>query len=242
MELFEGFVGIRMWEGQQVSDLLIALLLFLFISFALVFRFNKQKFTQMIKNAVFLKERHNLFDETTGSGGAIFHSFMLFQALMLCSLCLFLTTRSQGLLNNLNYKQTLITIGTIGGILFLFYIAKQFIYLLIGFVYTTPDKYGLWKKNYNAIMGLWGVLLYIPAIGLILIGSLTETFVLLFIIFYFLCRFVIIYKTIRIFHTRKLDYLYINLYLCAQEIIPLIFLNEGLILLYNFIETSTLWR
>ena len=49
----------------------------------------------------------------------------------------------------------------------------------------------------------------------------------------------IIYKTIRIFHRKNSSFLYISLYLCGQEILPLVFLYEGIIYLYNFIESST---
>uniref|UniRef100_UPI003FEF4BAF DUF4271 domain-containing protein n=1 Tax=Parabacteroides distasonis TaxID=823 RepID=UPI003FEF4BAF len=52
----------------------------------------------------------------------------------------------------------------------------------------------------------------------------------------------IIYKTIRIFHRKNSSFLYISLYLCGQEILPLVFLYEGIIYLYNFIESSTLWH
>ena len=127
-------------------------------------------------------------------------------------------------------------------VLFLFYQFKQLSYYLLGFVFSPPDKYKFWKKNYNAIMGSWGMLLYIPVVWLMFVGSKTLAPVILFCIFYFLCRFVIIYKTIRIFHKNNVGFLYISLYLCTQEILPLIFLYEGMIFLYNFIETSTLWH
>lgn len=38
MNIFEGYVGIRLWDGQLVDDVIFSLLLFLFIVFSFVFR------------------------------------------------------------------------------------------------------------------------------------------------------------------------------------------------------------
>ena len=240
--MFEGYVGIRLWDGQLVDDVIFSLLLSLLIAFAIIFRSNFQHFVKMLKDVVYLKERQNLFDETIGKSGSFFRNFMTFQALFLCSIALFAIARARGMVNHLGEKDVLFAILIIFSVLFLFYQFKQLSYYLLGFVFSPPDKYKFWKKNYNAIMGSWGMLLYIPVVWLMFVGSKTLAPVILFCIFYFFCRFVIIYKTIRIFHKNNVVFLYISLYLCTQEILPLIFLYEGMIFLYNFIETSTLWH
>lgn len=66
MDLFEGYVGIRLWDGQLVDDVIFTLLLSLLIAFAIIFRSNFQHFVKMMKDVVYLKERQNLFDETAG--------------------------------------------------------------------------------------------------------------------------------------------------------------------------------
>ena len=38
MGTFEGYVGIRLWDGQLVDDVVFSLLFVLFMCFALVFR------------------------------------------------------------------------------------------------------------------------------------------------------------------------------------------------------------
>lgn len=132
--------------------------------------------------------------------------------------------------------------GTVFCVLFLFYQFKQCCYYLLGSVFSDPDKYKLWKTSYNAIMGIWGVSLYVPVLWLVFVGTYVTIPIVMFCILYILCRFVIIYKTIRIFHKKSTGLLYISLYLCGQEILPLVFLYEGMVYLYNFIETSTLWH
>jgi hypothetical protein len=63
---------------------------------------------------------------------------------------------------------------------------------------------------------------------------------MLFATFYLLFRFTLIYMTVRIFYNKNTGLLYLSSYLCAQEIIPLLFLYEGLNYLYNTFEASTL--
>ena len=63
MGTFEGYVGIRLWDGQLVDDVVFSLLFVLFMCFALVFRTNYRLFLKMMRDVVYVKERQNLFDE-----------------------------------------------------------------------------------------------------------------------------------------------------------------------------------
>ena len=98
----------------------------------------------------------------------------------------------------------------------LFYWCKRCFYYLLGVVFTDAPKYKFWKTNYNAIIGAWGICLYIPALWLVFVGSSIQIPVLLFVFFYILCRFVIIYKTIRIFHRKNSSFLYYLWYFCTK--------------------------
>lgn len=241
MGTFEGYVGIRLWDGQWVDDLLSGLLLVLLVCFALVYRANGHLFGKMLRDVVYVKERQNLFENSGGSDW-LFRSFMIFQALALCGACLFSLARADGYLDGLTGGGIRLFLGlTLAGLL-LFYACKRGFYYTVGLVFTDADRYKFWKTSYNAIMGAWGVSLYLPAAWLILVGGATRLPALLFLFSYILCRFAIIYKTIRIFHKKNSRFLYIILYLCGQEILPLFFLREGIIYLYNFIGSSTLWH
>lgn len=241
MELFEGYVGIRLGDGQVVDDVLFSLLLALFICFALVFRSNYQLFIKMLRDVVFLKERQNLSRKDAGNEW-FFRNFMTFQALFLCSIGLFAIGRAYGYVDYLKENTLFLSILLLFVLLWLFYYAKQCVYFLFGSVFAERAKYRFWKTNYNAIIGAWGVLLYLPVLWLVFVGASLTVPVGLFAIFYILCRFAIIYKTIRIFHKKNREILYISLYLCGQEILPLVFLYKGIVYLYNFIEASTLWH
>ena len=150
MGTFEGYVGIRLWDGQLVDDVVFSLLFVLFMCFALVFRTNYRLFLKMMRDVVYVKERQNLFEVTRGSGW-LFRNFMTFQALFLCSVCLFAIARAYGYFNHLLENTVLISIGLIMMVLILFYWCKRCFYYLLGVVFTDAPKYKFWKTNYNAI-------------------------------------------------------------------------------------------
>ena len=52
MGTFEGYVGIRLWDGQLLDDIVFGLLLSLFVCFALIFRTNYRLFLKMIRDVV----------------------------------------------------------------------------------------------------------------------------------------------------------------------------------------------
>ena len=101
MKGFEGYVGIHLWDGQMVNDLIFALLLLLFMFFAIVFRTNHRLFLKMLRDVFFLRERNSLFEKPVGDE-RLFRSFMHFQALFLCSLGLFAIARRLGYLTSLD--------------------------------------------------------------------------------------------------------------------------------------------
>ena len=118
---FEGYVGIRLWDGQLVGRCgLQPFVSSLFMCFALVFRTNYRLFLKMMRDVVYVKERQNLFEVTRGSEW-LFRNFMTFQALFLCSVCLFAIARAYGYFNHLLENTVLISIGLIMMVLILFY-------------------------------------------------------------------------------------------------------------------------
>lgn len=242
MSIFEGYVGIRLWDGQLVDDVIFSLLFFLLVVFSFVFRTDFQLFVKMLKDAFLVKERQNLFDDVVGKNVFFFRPFMIFQTLFLSSIALIAIGRVYGFVNYSDWQSVLSSIGIVLGVLFLFYQFKQGCYYLLGSVFADSHKYKLWKTSYNAIMGIWGVSLYVPVLWLVFVGTHVTIPITMFCILYILCRFVIIYKTIRIFHRKSTGLLYISLYLCTQEILPIVYLYEGMVYLYNFIETSALWH
>ncbi|MDR2388617.1 MAG: DUF4271 domain-containing protein [Tannerellaceae bacterium] len=233
MDGFEGFTGIRVGEEQLIDDLIFSLVFALLFIFSLVFHANYYLFLKMGRDVFYVKERLSLFEEIDGNE-TFFRSFMIFQSLLLCSITLFCTGRLLGYIPFYpDVGTNLFLIGAVFGILLLFYTFKQFLYKLLGCIFTTSNLYKIWRTGYIASVGMWGILMYIPVLCLVFVKVYLHIYVLLFILLYILWRFVIIHKTISIFNIKGVGFLYIILYLCAQEILPFVFLYEGIIYLYN---------
>lgn len=241
-DLFEGFVGIRLWDSQVLNDFLFTLIVTILILFALVFRFNYRACLKMFSDVLYIKERQSLFEKSAVSD-FYFRLFMLFQALFLCTLFLFSHFYSRGYFDfELTIQNILLCIGGLFTIILLFFLFKWILYELTGMIFSDLNRFKTWRSSYLAIMGTWGVSLYIPAIWSALWGMYPTISAILFVCLYILCRFAIIDKTLRIFYKKNTSVLYISLYLCTQEILPLVFLYEGIVYLYNFIKMSTLWH
>lgn len=232
---FEGYVGIRLWDGQRVDDLVLALLIILFVCFAWVFRTHPHVFARMMGDVIHMKERENLFEDVKGNE-FFFRNFMNYHALILCAVCLFLIARAEDFYSQLLEENALLSIGLISVALVLFYWGKNFLYSLFASVFTDPDKYKFWRTGYDAIVGTWGVSLYIPALLLVFVNMNVQIPILLFIFSYITSRIVIIYKTIRIFHKKNSSYLYLSLYLCGQEILPLFLLWKAMVVCITFMS------
>lgn len=240
----EGFVGIYR-EGQWVNDWMFATLLCLFICFALIFRSHFRLSVKMVRDIVQVKERQSLFEQPVGNQKGnewIFRLFMTFQALFLSAIALFAVGRAGGFFVCQQASDMWIIIGGTFLLLLLFYFFKQGIYIIFGWVFLDNNLFSLWRTSYHATIGFWGVSLYLPVLWLLFTDSRYTTPAILYIILYILCRFVIFYKTLRIFHIKSDGFIYLILYLCAQEILPLFLFYKGSVYLYNFIEMSILWR
>ncbi|MDR2041190.1 MAG: DUF4271 domain-containing protein [Tannerella sp.] len=221
--------------------MLLLLVFLLFALFALIFRFHFPLFARILNELFSMKERQSLFDEQVRSN-LLFTGFLEFQALFLCALFVSLVYGHLVGFRNLLFFSTGGMMMIFFGILSLFYLFKQGMYSLNGFVFSEKDSYRHWKVTYHNLLCLWGISLYLPVVWLILDHEhLTET-LFLFALFYVLFRFTLIYMTVRIFYNKNTGILYLSSYLCAQEIIPLLFLYEGMNYLYNTIEVSALWH
>jgi len=233
MEGFEGYVGIRLWDDQLAKDVAFAVLLVQIIIFAWIYHANYPLFGKMKGEIFQIKERHSLFEDVSGNE-VLVRIFVVFQSLLLCSLTIFMFSRTYGYIDAPDISGNLLAIGVIFAVLFLFYLFKQLLYKLLGTTFATQKQYQAWQTGYRAVTDFWGILLYIPVVFLVVADTAVWIPFSLFILLYILCRTAIFYRTTRLFSITGVGFLYIILYLCAQEILPLFFLYEGVNYLYTF--------
>ena len=236
------YAGVPIEKGQLFDDVLFGSLLVLFFCFAIIYHNNIKQVIYICRNLFQVKERQSL--PSFNSGGVLFfRSFMIFQMLLLVSIALFNVARLYNRIDSsISELQQLFILLGIFGILLVYYAFKQLLYFVVGRLFFEEQQYRLWENGYSAVQIVFGVTLYIPVLWLVFVQKHLDIAFILLLFLFILSRLVIFYKVIRIFNNKGSNILYLILYLCAQEILPLILLCEGLIYQYNFIETSTLWH
>jgi hypothetical protein len=236
-----GFEGISWGDGLLIHDILTFVLIVLISIFAYAFHTCYPLFEKMIHGIMSLKERQNLFDAQTRES-VFFNVFMRFQALFLCAVICFLVFGHRGEhgVQGVSLAVTLFVVFFI--MLILTYLLKRFLYYIYSNVFTTKGKYKLWNTTYHTLFYFFGILLYLPVLWLMLDRERYTGALILCILLFASFRLAAIYIKIRIIYDKNNGFLYLITYLCAQEIVPLLFLYESLIYLQNVIVSSNLWQ
>jgi hypothetical protein len=238
---FEGYPGIYLNNITFSNDTLLLVVLILLSAFALVFRLNTALFGRMISNTLAGEQRQNIFD-TTQKDSFLFNIFMTFQALLLSSIFIFLTGTDCRFFIKPETKTTLLSIAVLFVVLFAFYLLKRGFYCIFGYVFAENDTRKAMLVNCQALFCIWGLSLYIPVLWILFVGKYFYIAYIIFIISYLTFRTILVYRVIHMFFHKNMGLLFLSSYLCGQEIIPLVFLYEGLIYIYNIIETNNIWQ
>jgi len=238
---FEGYTGIGWGDGLLIHDILTCALIVVLSIFAYAFYTSYSMHERMIRGLISLKERQNLFDTSTRESYFL-NVFMRFQSLFLSAVVLFLLfCRIRGI-REPDAQQALVMLSAFFIVLIIIYLFKIFLYYLFGRVFASKGKYRLWNTSYHTLFYLCGILFYLPVMWLMLDRDSFTGALILTISIFILFRISAIYILFRIFFDKNNGFLHLILYLCAQEIVPLLFLYESLTYLHNVIESSILWQ
>ncbi|MDR2775555.1 MAG: DUF4271 domain-containing protein, partial [Tannerella sp.] len=238
---FDGYPGIYLNKATFSDDIILLVVLILLSTFALIFRLNLPLFGKTINNIHADEQRQSIFD-TTQRDSFLFNLFMKFQTLFLGSILIFLVSTDYNFFINPDTKATILIITCLFVALLAFYLLKRCLYGIFGYIFLEKDIHRMMFVNYQALFCIWGISLYFPILWILLIGGDFYIACIIFIISYLSFRATFIYRFIHIFFYKNTGLLLLSLYLCSQEIIPLIFLYEGLIYMYNIIETNNIWQ
>ncbi|MDR1332435.1 MAG: DUF4271 domain-containing protein [Tannerella sp.] len=238
---FDGYTGIRLGDGQFYYDILLLSVILLSALYSAVLRYFYPLLVKMSKDLMSLKERQSIFD-TDVRKNVFFDGFMQFQAVFLVTVFCFLAYFQYAGRQNLDISPSFAGLCIFFGAVCLYTIFKRLMYYAYGRIFSEKDEHELWSTSYDTIYYLWESALYFPVLWLIFDGRHAVAAFVLFLFIYILFRIAVVYITIRIFYNKNTGILYLSLYLCAQEIIPLLFLYEGFKYLHNIIQTSTLWH
>ena len=215
--------------------------LLLLTTFAIIFRLNVPLFGKMISNINATEQRQSIF-ETTEKDSFLFNVFMTFQSLFLCSIFIFLFTIEYKYFIRPDVSTTFSAICILLLILLIFLLLKISLFTLFGRLFADKSANKMLFTNYQALLCIWGIFLYLPILWIFLVGKYFFIAFILFIISYLIFRIILIYRFFCIFFNKNTGLLFFSLYLCAQEIVPLVFLYEGLIYIYSIIEKNNIWQ
>ena len=240
-DAFEGYAGTYLNNNVLSNDILLIVVLVLLSTFALIFRLNVPMFSRMIGNISAGEKGQSIFD-AIAKDSFLLNLFMGFQAIFLCSVFLFSIAVKNEFFVRPGVMIAFLIVIFLFIIILLFCALKRAIYHSFGHVFAEKLLCKMMLMNYQALFCLWGVFLYIPVLWVLFVGKYIFVAYTFFIISYIAFRAALIYRFVYIFFNKNTGLLFLSLYLCAQEIIPLVFLYEGLIYMYNIIEISNIWQ
>ena len=232
---FEGHTGANLHNATFSNDMLVVIVLLLLAAFAWIFRSNVPLFGKMINN-INAGERIQSIFETTEKDSLLIHAFMTFQTLLLFCIFLFSIAVKYQYILHPNIEKTLLSLSVFLVLFFTFFLFKRILYALFGTTFIEKSAMKMMFTNYQSLFGAWGITLYLPVFCVLLFGQHFFVSIILLAISYLTFRVILIFRFIHIFFNKKTGLLFLSLYLCAQEIVPLVFLYEGMVYTYNFIE------
>ena len=125
--MFEGYVGIRLWDGQIVEDVLFSILVGLLLLFAFSARLHAKSFLKMFRCISFLG-REGYTTEMSVYYNKYFSSFMTFQALLLASLWVFLEAHQRGYTHELTHGKIGLLILATFLLIGAYYLCRRIVY------------------------------------------------------------------------------------------------------------------
>ena len=232
--LREGIYAEKRPTSPAENPWIIGLLVLSFAFFAISYRRGAKYLKHLFSSLFKAKNRGNLFDETTINENQLRLSLII----------LTFITEGIALYHSIiaplvtNSNHTLICIAFCIVICGMFYLLQKGTYIILGNIFSTRQQTEGFLENFtstNILIGLFFtpfilVMLFIPDLGNL------ASFICL--VLYVLARFIIIYKGIRFFLPHIYNLLYIILYLCALEIIPLLLIRKLVVFVYKIFSLN----
>ena len=232
---FEGYTGLYLNNNIFSNDLMLVIVFVLLSAFACLFRLNVFLFSKIITNINTSEQRQSIF-ETTEKDSFGFTGFLIFQTILLFSIFTFSAGVKYNCISYSDTRSTFLSLGLLFIIFFFYYLCKRLLYAVFGAFFIEKPAFKMMFTNYHALLCLFGVSLYIPVFWILLFDA-RPIFPFIFLIFsYIAFKAMLSYRFICIFYNKNTGFIFLNLYLCAQEIVPLVFLYEGMVYMYNILK------
>ena len=215
-------------ESPKFFDSVFIIFLACFIIISRILSSKARMFLALPEELFRLKERKSIFNESVGNDLSV-KLLLLIQTIVILSIFLYLVFFNDKNDDLISVSEFYEIIGKISLLFIVFLFYKWISYNIVGKIFFQKEALSQWFSNFLSLIYLLGIMIFIPVLLMFYVGWM-YSFCYFFVIFCALIVFSItIYRTyVLFFHDiRHLHHLF--LYLCAQEIAPLLVLYQGLI-------------
>ncbi|MDR1718892.1 MAG: DUF4271 domain-containing protein [Dysgonamonadaceae bacterium] len=212
-------------EMPQLLNGMFILFLFCFIMISAIVKNNGKLFSSMIHELFRKEKRKSIFFETIG--GEFYDKIKLcLQTVIIFSIFIYKVFAVESHLTALSVTNTYLIIGKCSLALILFLVYKWITYFIIGKIFLNKEVVSLWMENFTSLTGLFGICIFIPVLFMFYVDFIYNYCYFIIVFCLFLFSIMLIYRVYVLFFHRLSRLLYLFLYLCAQEIIPLLILYK----------------
>lgn len=206
--------------GRDSGILTILVLLFVFLAFNV--RNSRHMFSHFFDELGSFKDRNNAFDEHTSNETRL--TLLLIGQFIVCAgILLYVTATVESRPDDIGIFTG---VARTSGLMAAYYIFQLAAYNTVGYIFTSSERRAAWIAGFNASQSILGLALIIPVLLAVFYPSADKAVIVIAATLYFIARLLFIVKGFRIFFINFSSLLYFILYLCALEIIPVLFVYK----------------
>lgn len=204
---------------------ILTIIVVLFVAISLNFKECRKLFSHFIDELSSNKKRENAFDEHSNHETRLtiltVIQYIIYGGIILFGIATF---RTFGELSNPVYSFS--SMMKMIGLFFSYYLFQICSYSITGYTFAGKEGCMKWLRAFNASQSLAGAALIFPALMILFYPVVTESMFLIACVLYIIARFIFIVKGFSIFYNNIFSSVYFILYLCALEIIPVIYIYK----------------
>ena len=232
--LREGIDAERLPVSTTDNSWYISILLVVFLFYAISYnrsaKYLRHLFLSLFKNNV----RGNLFDETTINENQLKLSLLSITFIAEGTALYYALFESMLTNSNLMLPAILLCSITCG----LYYLLQVAVYRVLGNIFSNKQQTEYFIESFTSVNLFIGLFFTPVILAMLFVPQFKIATVIICAILYILSRLIIIYKGISFFSPHIFGLLYIILYLCALEIIPLRLIVKAVENVYRLLELN----
>lgn len=225
----DGIEGTSLQVSTDGNSGILTVIVALFVILSLNFKECKKLFAHFTDELINNKKRENAFDEHSNHESRLtvltVVQYLVYGGIILASIAVSRDDTMQTGDYNFN------TLAAAIGIFTVYYLFQICAYAITGYTFSGKDNSLRWLRAFNASQSLAGLGLIIPALMTLFYPAAATAMSSVACCVYIIARLAFISKGFSIFYNNIFSLVYFILYLCALEIIPVIYVYKIAVLI-----------